>query len=305
MSVALPRSLSGPWNCALGFLLAEASPFGRLYHRVPVPPGGTVLGELKRRYEACPGVAERLGRLLVYRLGVAYKYYLDRAMELGSKTNEEFQRRYWSTFTEYYRTKANEDYGTEFYQTFDRLFARAVAERGVRACLDVGCGEFSQILRLKAQFSDLSFIGNDLSDHSRVAYASLGNPEGIRFVPGSILSHADLFKEVDLFYTFGVLQYLSGPELERFFGMLQQTPRVIAGIVVEVQADGDAPLSTPRHRYFIHNYVAYFRAFGFDVREDAVRDHYAMPGEQVLFAYFLTRPSARRRSVFAQAADQD
>jgi hypothetical protein len=272
-------------------LLARVCGFGAVFHRVPVTPGRSVLEELHARAATAPRATQRLRARLLYALGLAYKYYVDRQMEVGSRTNEDFQRRYWSTYTEYYATKAREDYDTDYYRTFDALFARAVSDREARVCLDIGCGGFNQILRLRARFPRLSFVGNDISAYAAEAWSRLGDRRGIRFVPGSILARPDTFDDVDVFYTFGVLMFLTEAELRQLFARLQRSPRPIAGVIVEIHQEGPVA-SVPRARHFVHDYGAYLREYGFEILGLERREHYAMPGERVLFAYFVTRPSA-------------
>jgi hypothetical protein len=281
-------SLGGAVNLGVGGVLAALG-FGRLYHRVAAAPGRGVHQELHARYAAARSLPERLRRFLFYRLGLAYKYYVDRSLD-HSRSNEDYQRAYWSTYTEYYATKAVENYDTPFYGAFDRLFARAVTERKVRTCLDIGCGGFDQIARLRSKFPGLCFVGNDISEHSRRVHAARFRAAAdITFVPGSVLQHMHVLSEIDLFYTFGVLMSLTGPELEEFLTGVRKAGRPVAGVIVEpITVSAQAP-TVMRERHYLHDYRSYLPRFDLEIVEQEVREHYAMAGQPMQFAYFVNR----------------
>jgi hypothetical protein len=263
----------------LGLVLKEVLRFDRTYDRLMVTPGKN------------PWVELRSKNLFLSVLCSAYRVYDEKKMEVLSRTNEEFQQRYWSGFRAFYLSKAREDYRDDFYKTFDEYFCRALTTHPIRRCLDVGCGGFTHVLRLKADHPDLQFVGIDVSRVAEEIWTRSIKPvhEGIRFIPGSIARETEVLEEIDLFYSFGSLMYLAGSELEMFFSRLGGVSRSIVGIIVEPDSTDPGALTITRGHSFFHNYLEYFRLFGFRVLDYTRRQHHIETDLPMLFAYFSTR----------------
>jgi hypothetical protein len=267
-----------PWF-VFGLVLKEVLRFDGTYNRLMVAPGKN------------PVVALRSKSPFLSVLCSAYRFYAEKKMEASSRTNEEFQRKYWSGFRAYYVSKAQEDYSNDFYRTFDEYFCRALATHSIRRCLDVGCGGFTHILRLRANYPEIEFVGIDLSRVAQEIWDKAIRPfhDRISFVPGSIAQETEILRKIDLFYSFGSLMYLSPSELEAYFSHLTLVPKPIVGIVVEPDDSHEAhPAAVPRHAFF-HNYLEYFRRFEFRVFDYVRRSHHIEAGLPVLFAYFSTK----------------
>lgn len=269
-----------------GLLLREVFGFGKKHNRLllEVGPGKNPLAALKSKNH------------ILYLMCVAYQLYSEKKTEFLSKTNEEFQRRYWSDYPVYYELKSKENFANDYYGVFDTYFKKALSEWNVITCLDIGCGGFTHILRLRAIYRELQYVGIDFSKISEEIYrrSILGTYENIQFVSGNVCDCAETVNEVDLFYTFGVLMYMTAAELERFLAMIRDVPRPLVGIIVEPDNERTDLMTYAVGQSFRHNYLEYFRWYGFRILDYTRRNHVFEADLPMIFVYFATKPSERQ-----------
>lgn|SRR3990167_2833910 len=130
----------------------------------------------------------------MYVLNQAYEIYFIKSQKHLS--NKELQKRIWDAREAYYPYKDSaRNFDTEYYRTFDSFFEIAVSRFGVKRCLDIGCGGFQHILRINKKFPNLEFIGNDISNYSKLTYEKeISKFSNITFVEGNVLDNQHILQ---------------------------------------------------------------------------------------------------------------